>query len=337
MVSRRVLTACGLSAGLFVGCSDRAVVPTADGGGSTSEVSVGSTSGSPSVDGSTSAATSAGNATGTSVGSTAAAMESGPVDEGTDSCPFICDPDGGPPPIECSVVDQDCPAGQKCVWAELRPGFGRRNWSRCIEVTGDREPFEPCSLPNGIGFEITDDCGPESYCLEVYGTADHGFCAPFVGDDYGCDAYPGTDLAVENGSDFPAACLHYECQPLVPSTCPDGMQCTFYPAWLYGSMKCWSVPPETDLPVGAECDFGQCGEGKLCAPADWLPDCSGERCCTEWCDLQAPECATPGTTCEFFPVWNYQDDPEFDWLGACLLPEIFEEMGPGAANSLALP
>jgi hypothetical protein len=235
-------------------------------------------------------------------------------------CPFLCPLDATHPDQQCDPVAQDCGEGEKCVWYVAPGSQQRRDAARCIPVTGDGQPFEPCTLPTGIGSAITDDCGPESYCLEVYGTADHGFCAPFVdGPAYDCSAYPGTSAAIENGSEFPAACLHYECQPLVPGSCPDGMQCTFYPAFLYGTNMCWSVPPEADLPLGAECDFGECGEGKSCVPAEWVPGCAGERCCTQWCDLGAPACDDPATVCEFFPVWASDDDPNFEWLGACVL------------------
>lgn len=190
----------------------------------------------------------------------------------------------------------------------------RRDRARCITVTGDRKPFEPCNLPTGIGPEISDDCGADSYCLEVYGTADHGFCAPFTKAHgiYDCDDYPGTQSAVENGSDFPAACLFYECNPLDASTCPVGMTCTLYPAWLYGTNHCWFVPPG-DLPIGTACDYGECGAGKLCISGEAVPGCVHDRCCTQWCDLDVPECDDPAAKCQVtFGV--------FPTVGACLVP-----------------
>lgn len=251
------------------------------------------------------------------------------ADEATDdsaSGGFV--PDSPPAEPSCDPLAHDCPEGQKCVfyvpeWAGLR-----REATKCIEVTGEGRPFDPCTLPTGIGPEISDDCGADSYCLEVYGTADHGFCAPYAmlpEGDY-CDHLPGTRYATENGSTFPDACLHYECQPFFPDTCPEDMRCTFYPAYLYGSMMCWRVPEQQELPLGSACDFGECGEGKLCAPADWLPACASERCCTEFCDLALPEpsCATAGTRCEHLPVNNYHNDPNFELLGACVLEGNFE-------------
>lgn len=309
-----------LAVAVAAGCSSRPL--GSDGGGQGSSGSGAestTTAGGVTSVGTTAAGTSGvtSGADGTSTG----ILETGP--DTSDTCPFICEPDLGPIPDTCDVVDQDCPAGQKCVWY-APPGGLRRDAARCIEVTGAGEPFDPCTLPTGIGLEITDDCGPESFCLEVYGTADHGYCAPFFDDVEGCDAYPGSYPAFENGSDFPAACLHYECQPMLPEGCPDGLQCTFYPAWLYGSLMCWNVPPEDDLPLSAACDYGQCGQGQLCAPTQWLPDCTDDRCCTQWCDLGAPACDTPGTVCEPFPVRQADGDPGFDSLGACVLEGAFD-------------
>ena len=309
---------------LDLACSTRPVDPAQEGSegadSSTASSSPGTTSlgtgpGTTSSTAGTTEGTTAGTTagTGTTAGSSTGASSSG------EGCNFLCpedsDSDGGD---SCTVLDQDCPAGSKCVWWAPEFGGPRREAAQCVPVSGQAKPFEPCVLNE----DYSDDCGPESYCLEVYGTANHGFCAPFIGNDiYDCGAFPGTHPALENGSSFPEACLSFECQPLLPDSCPDGMRCTFYPAWLYASMHCWIVPPEADLPVGAPCDFGECGEGKLCASAEWLPECAGDRCCAEWCDLEAPVCATPGTVCEPFPVNNYHDAPGFETLGACLLPD----------------
>lgn len=241
-------------------------------------------------------------------------------DDEADDRSFIDDPDQGEQLPQCIVEQQDCPAGHKCVWYVEPPSTRRRNDAQCIPVEGNIEPYAPCTLPNGIGPEITDDCGADSFCLEVYGTADHGFCVPFAAPDGDCSDHPGSRLAVENGSSFPWACMYYDCNPLVPDWCPEDMRCTLYPAYLYGVNTCWEVPPSVDQPLGSTCDFAGCGEGKLCMPSEFLPGCAGDRCCTQWCDLMAPSCDDPRTVCTFFQVWS-DDDPSFDSLGACLLPE----------------
>lgn len=88
---------------------------------------------------------------------------------------------------------------------------------------------------------------------------------------------------------------------------------------------CWFVPPEADLPLGAACDFGECGEGKLCMWAEALPSCAHERCCTQWCDLRAPACEDPAATCEHVRMTGLNGgEPSFEWLGACVISGAFD-------------
>jgi len=260
----------------------------------------------------------------TSSGATASQGEpsssSGPTgldDEGG----FLGPHDVGPISDTCAPGAQDCPSGQKCVWFS-HEGGARRDNALCIPVTGDLGPFEPCSLPNGFGADITDDCDERSYCLEVYQTADHGFCAPFaVGS--ACEELPGSQVVAENGSNFPAACLMHPCHPLQADACDDGMRCMFYPASLYADAICW-VEPDTPVPApGAACDYGGCGDGQLCVPSQWLPECENERCCTQWCDFPSGACESPGASCEFFPLWSGVADG-FSNVGACLSPGALE-------------
>lgn len=294
--------------------------PLVPGGDGSSDGGVGE--GTTTTSGTTTSASGTGVvASDTSSGTTVGSSSSGEPWDESGGCGFLCPPDATHPEAQCDPIAQDCPAGQKCVWYVPPGGQQRREAARCIEVTGDAVAYEPCTLPTGIGSAITDDCGPDSYCLEVYGTADHGYCAPFYRDEgYPCQDYLPAIPALENGSEFPSACLHYECHPFVQDTCPPFFQCTYYPAFLYGTNMCWYVPPEADLPLGAECDYGECGEGELCVPAELTAGCTGERCCTQWCDLNAPACDDPATQCELFPVWDSGTIPEFEWLGACVLP-----------------
>lgn len=250
----------------------------------------------------------------------AGTLSTGAADTGASDGGFIRpSPDLGMVPRSCVPTQQDCPSGTKCVWYSLA-GMPRRDAAQCIPVTGDRAPFEPCSLPNGIGVDIEDDCDASSYCLEVYGTADHGFCAPFSTGT--CEAYEGTAAVFENGSDFPAACLIHPCN-LLENNCPDGMRCMFYPASLYADTVCWFEPEPADVPVGAACDFGGCGEGRMCVPADLLPACEHERCCAELCASPDGSCQTPETACEELPLWG-AGQPGMENVGACLLPGIFD-------------
>lgn len=269
---------------------------------------------SPGTSTSTSSSTSS-----SSTGALAGSSTSGDSDTGEQPCGFICEPDMPIP--QCDPLAQDCPLGQKCVWYAEPGELRRRNAARCIDIVGDGEPFAACSLPNGVWSDITDDCGADSYCLNALEVTDHGFCAPYPKPGtIDCDHLPGTLYATENGSIFPHACLFYGCNPLVPASCPDGLRCTHYPSWLYGSLQCWPLPAD-EKPVGAACDYEECGPGKLCLPAEYVPGCGEARCCTEWCDLLAPGCSDPAASCDAIAA----NEPDFATLGACVVPGSFGE------------
>lgn len=307
---------------LVIGCSAIVVDDSAGAGGSTESTGgATSSSGRPATTSTQSSSdtntTSTSASTTTSSTSSTASTSTAEVTE--DGATFIATLDLGTG-SDCAPALQDCPAGQKCVWYVASEGNLRRDDAQCIPVSGSVAPFDACTLPNGIGPDITDDCGADSFCLEVYGTAAYGFCAPFS--DWDCDAYPGTNGAFENGSDFPAACLRYPCNPLDSATCPSGSRCMFYPAFLYGNTMCWNETTPPDLALGSACDFGGCGPEKLCAPSEWLPNCEHERCCAQFCDLDVGTCEEAGTVCEPFPVAQ-ANDPSYEQLGACLSAGTF--------------
>ncbi len=243
------------------------------------------------------------------------------ADDDVDPCgDFIgCPPDAGSDTDACNPGHNECAVGSKCVWYAPSGEGTRRNAARCIPVTGDRPAFASCELPTGIGPEITDDCGADSYCLNA-GATSHGFCAP-IGKR--CDAYPDTSYVAENGSEYPAACLHTPCSPLVESPCPGSMACRHFPASLYANVMCWEVDLTAAKPLGAGCDYGQCEDGTMCIPADYLPNCDNDRCCASACDRTAPDCPDPGAVCEPFVAWGGAG-PGFDNLGVCALPDAFD-------------
>ena len=294
-----------LMCGALAACPSKTLDPNDQDPGTSSGGEMG-----PPLDVDPGASTTTSSSTSASTGSTGAPGGSSSSGVGMESCGFICSPDMGDAIPQCDPLAQDCPIGQKCVWYAEPGELRRRNAARCIDVVGDRAPFEPCSLPNGVWADITDDCGADSYCLNALEVTDHGFCAPYPKPGtIDCDHVPGTTYATENGSIFPHACLFYGCNPLAPATCPDGLRCTHYPSWLYGSLQCWPLPAD-ELPVGAACDYEQCGPGKLCLPAEYVPGCGEQRCCTEWCDPVEPVCSDPAASCEV-GVEN---------IGACVVP-----------------
>lgn len=306
-------------------CGSRAIAGTSDAAdGSTSNTTT--TDAPPVADsGPSPSGTSASTATTstTTVGSsTTVSDESGESSNDDSACSsFVCIPDMGSTIEQCDPMGDDCPDGEKCVWYADPDGGGlRRDAARCIPVTGDVPPFHPCVLPNGIGPDITDDCDARSYCLEVYGTSNDGFCAPYLRGDYDCSDYPGSSWAEENGSSFPAACLIYDCDPLDANACDEGMSCLHYPAFLYGSRMCWFAPDIVAPPIGSACEYATgCGDGNLCLDVFYLEGCADDRCCTQWCDVDAPSCDDPSLVCERYPEFDEQST-----LGACVSPGTLE-------------
>ena len=300
-MKRRII---GIFACLMAACPSK--LPGDNGTeGSSADVDSGATGASTDVP---NGSTTGGSTTGGSTG------ESG----GEEACEgFVCPPDAGEAVPACDPMAQDCPDGEKCVWYAPPGELRRRGAARCIAVAGDRGPFESCSLPNGVGPELTDDCGAEGYCLNAVDVPTHGFCAPFPKPGtMDCGDHPGTTYATENGSIFPHACLHYLCDPRAPETCPDGLRCGYYPSWLYGGLQCLELPA-TELPLGAACEYEDCGPGKLCLPAEFVPGCGEARCCTEWCDVLAPACADGAASCDSL---GFEVESGLETLGACVVP-----------------
>lgn len=78
---------------------------------------------------------------------------------------FIMEPDGGPGPVDCDSLAQDCPEGEKCApWNA--DGGTDWNGTKCVMVIGDGAPGEPCTAPDGK-FGGIDDCAAGSFCWNV--------------------------------------------------------------------------------------------------------------------------------------------------------------------------
>lgn len=308
---------------VLFGCSGRAIPGAGDSGEtSTSESTTAPApvdeSGAPRPSTTTSPDTSTMSTTGVDPSTTFGDESLGTL-EGSSCFSFICVGDTPPAIEQCDPLADECPDGEKCVWYVDTGLVLRRDAARCIPVAGDVPPFHPCTLPNGTGPDITDDCDASSYCLDVHGNPDRGFCAPYIVES-DCSAYPGSQFAMENGSSFPAACLVYDCDPRDPAACAEGMSCMHYPAFLYGSRMCWFAPDDAALPTWSACEYATgCGDGRLCLDDAYLEGCVGDRCCTQWCDIDAPSCDDPSLACERYPTWDDEST-----LGACVTPGTLE-------------
>ncbi len=213
----------------------------------------------------------------TSTGGTESSSEGG----------FIEDPDGGGGVygVECSVWDQDCPAGEKCVpWAN--DGGNALNATRCNPL--DPMPVadgEPC-LVEPPGVTGIDNCGPESHCFDVDPDTLVGACVGFCD---GSEAAPvcavdGQECVIENWGAI-SFCL---------DTCdPFGEPCS-------NDRSCVAATPEQFVcarpgtaALGENClQFVDCEPGASCVE---LAD--NERVCVPPCQPAGDPCEA-GSTCQ---------------------------------------
>jgi hypothetical protein len=215
--------------------------------------------------------------------------------------------------IECSVADQDCPEGEKCVpWSN----DGGPVWTanRCVPLPEDPVPVgQPC-VAMGSPVSGIDDCERGALCFEVDPRTLQGTCVALCdeddpttcGDDQACAAYDGFR---------PQVCLS-RCDPTDPAACPADEGCRP----IGPEVLC--VPTIT-LPEGLACGPSDqhCAVAETCLSAEGLARCDAAECCTAWCDLSAPDpdlpCATAGELCQpYFEI----APAGLEHVGVCALP-----------------
>ncbi len=230
---------------------------------------------------------------------------------------FIPMPDGGGgPPIECSIFQQDCPAGEKCMpWAN----DGGSNWNatRCTPLDPMPDPIgAPCTV-EGSGVSGIDSCDVGAMCWNV-DDFNNGTCVEMCS----CSPVnpicntPDTACAIANDGVI-AVCLS-ACNPLDPSTCPASEGC--YPV---GDL--FLCAPDASDAGGADGDqcfnINACDPGLACVGAAALPGCfGGVGCCTPMCEVGDDTPCGAGTSCTSWFVAGQAPDPCWDDLGVCVAP-----------------
>jgi hypothetical protein len=266
------------------------------------EGDAGSAESTPGTSGATATSTSGNDAT-TSPGS---AEDSGD-DEGQG---FVVPPDGGAA-NECDPKAQDCPDGQKCTaWANDGGTFWNAN--RCVAVTGENVGGDPCTV-EGSGVSGTDDCDVGFICMYT-NEENIGTCIQFCegeNEDCGIESV----CAIYNDGVLPI-CL-VSCDPLLQN-CPEMQSCIDTPN---GAFICFTdASGETGLagdPCPAEHGENSCDPGMWCGAGS--AGCDSVNCCTPYCDLSDPGCASPNECIGFFGEGNAP--PGYEDVGVCIIPQ----------------
>lgn len=223
---------------------------------------------------------------------------------------------------QCSVYDQDCPVGEKCVpWsleADLVP-----DEIRCCPLDNARlQPGDACTVEGYFGSCI-DDCDVGSFCLDIDDDG-MGTCLAM------CEGTPDNPICETDQS-----CLIYfagvplcfdQCDPLVQN-CPEGNGC--YPDQeAAGNTGFICLPTIGTSGVGDYCWLlSNCQRGLICVYPDFFPDCNGlVGCCTQLCDLREPDpCGdiNPELECvPWFPTGQMPPQAYLQDVGACIIPEL---------------
>ena len=219
--------------------------------------------------------------------------------------PSHLDCHGGADGYTCSPWAENCLAGEKCV---PRPPFDMR----CEPIAENPAGLgEPCSAPSDDGGP--DTCVQGAGCRDFDAALDSPVCVAHctgTAADPVCPA--GTGCLVEQWGML-AVCLA-TCDPLAQD-CAAGHVCV---PGLDGFV-CLDQPPGVGGPALDTCNgLEACDPGLLCFDATQVPGCADNvsSCCTPYCDLQAPACDLPGTTC--MPLFAEDEAPEgAENVGVC--------------------
>ena len=239
--------------------------------------------------------------------------------ESTTTGTFIITPDGGgDSTIECDTFAQDCPPGQKCVpWAE--GGGGAWNATKCVDVTGDGAPGDPCFAPEG-GVAGIDDCAFGSICWDVDQTF-HGTCVRQCMGTPDAPICPQKFFCVITAEGAINLCLP-NCDPLLQD-CPGGDLCL--PHLDDSGFQC-VLDVSGDLGQANDpCEFANaCDKGLLCIDAlDASSACDPRSpgCCQPFCQLSDPTCPNPDQQCvALFDPKRPDLPPDYKDIGTCRIP-----------------
>ena len=236
--------------------------------------------------------------------------------EGSNSdCNFLCEPDGGTRWLECSLWDQNCPPGEKCVpWAN--DGGASWNALRCVPIDPNPAgPGEPCTA-EGISTSGIDNCTLGSICWRPDPKTGEGACVPHcVGTEKAPYCVDPQRSCTISGEGILTLCRDL-CDPVDLDACPPSEGC--YP--IDGRFECQTDSSEDGGGMFENCEvLNGCNPGLLCVNplvGGTLCDSDAGGCCLPACDLSKPICP-PMTACT---PWYQSGDapPSVEHVGLCV-------------------
>ena len=220
---------------------------------------------------------------------------------------------GGNAEGPCSIKNQDCTEGMKCV--PFSSQGANLDSAHCIPVP--RMPSasgQACKIGSGLYYNQVDDCEAGNFCYYVTLGATEGVCVEFCEQDPGC-ANPGTVCSVLIDGGWLNLCVTL-CDPLqLQPQCSEGGIC----AAGFETFHCMQKVDPNDEEFGQQCNgLYDCKPGLACVAPGNVPSCDG-FCCTEYCDINNPDACQAHPPQECIPFFE-MDNLEWGDVGACLIP-----------------
>lgn len=236
-----------------------------------------------------------------------------PTDPCSPACAALCGANKVCEPAICGALScrdpQTCFIGLGCADSSKKCaptdalGDGTWNGTQCVPI--DPNPAgvgEPCTS-EGDGKTGVDTCAEGLVCLD-------GTCAAMCdGSDLPCTD-PGVCVTYV---DFVLMLCEAPCDPL-QQDCQGGKVCIDE----FGAFACVKDSSGDAGQYGDKCEYvNACDPGLVCAPANNVPGCASDSCCSPYCDLTQPNCPAPQQSCV---PWFADPPPGYEKVGFCGIP-----------------
>jgi len=216
---------------------------------------------------------------------------------------------------DCNVFTQNCPRGQKCAaWAE--GGGSAWNATKCVDITGDGAPGEPCTAEGGVSG--IDDCALGSMCWDIDSKTQQGTCIKLCTGTPAEPICPPMFQCYISGEGTLNLCL-FHCDPLIqdcPGTdlcIPDGE-----------GFSCVSDDSGDEGQTNDPCEFANsCDKGLIClntASASSACDQNTTGCCQPFCEYPGAPCPNPDQQCFQWYDPMMPIPPGNEDVGVCAIP-----------------
>jgi hypothetical protein len=200
----------------------------------------------------------------------------------------------------CDPGLQDCGTGFKCnPWAD--DGGSTWNANQCVPVLADAHEVGESCRNTGGGTSGFDDCAGGSACID-------GTCMELCGGDADSPVCEGERTQCRIYNDGALRLCEGACDALAQD-CAQGSGC-------YYSDGGFACHPEGEADEGELCEtLNSCEAGLACMAASAVP-CTGEYCCTGFCEVGGAATCPDGLACT--ALFNPGNAPDgADALGVC--------------------